>query len=381
MKLDGVKVLDLSLFLPGPHLALTMADHGANVIKVEPPGGEPVRAIGLEQAGFTTWFRNTHRGKRCIVLDLKAPEDQALMSSLATEADVIVEAFRPGVAKRLGIDYPTLAARNPGLVYCSISAFGQTGSKVARPAHDLAIQADSGVVSLNLGRDGSPAQPHMPVADMAGSLTALSAILMALFRRERTGKGDFIDLSMQDALIAWLPNVVGPVFAEKRDPVVADERSWGGNAMYRLYRCADGRWLALGGAEHKFADALFGALGRIDLALLCHGAPGPGQAPARAWLEQTFATQPLAYWLDWLDKLDVCFAPVRTLSEALGDPHLKVRDMVVSDASGGQHLGIPIKFADEPGRLDPALDELGRSTAAVRAAGWLRPGSDRRGRR
>jgi crotonobetainyl-CoA:carnitine CoA-transferase CaiB-like acyl-CoA transferase len=372
VKLDGVRVLDLSLFLPGPHLTMVMADHGADVIKVEPPGGEPVREVGLRQAGFSTWFRNTHRGKRCVMLDLKRPDDHALLLGLAREADVLVEAFRPGVAKRLGIDYERIAAINPRIVYCSISAFGQAGPKAGRPAHDLAIQADSGVVSLNLGQDGEPAQPHMPVADMAGSLMALAGILMALYRRDRTGRGDHLDVSMQDALMAWLPNVVGPPFAEGRDPVVKQERSWGGNAMYRLYRCADGRWLALGGAEHKFADTLFAALGRPDLGALCHQPPGPAQDPAKAFLAETFASRTLAEWCAFLEPLDVCWAPVRTLTEAFGDPHTQARGMVRTDACGGMHLGIPIRFLDEPGRIDPRLDPPGASTDAVRRGRWAR---------
>lgn len=374
MKLQNLKVLDLSLFLPGPHLTMMMADHGADVIKVEPPGGEPVREIGLKQAGFTTWFRNTHRGKRCIQLDLKNAEDKALLLKLADQADVLVEAFRPGVAARLGIDYATLSARNPRLVYCSISAFGQDGPKAGRPAHDLAIQADSGVVSLNLGQDGRPAQPHMPVADMAGSLMALAGILMALYRRQQTGQGDRIDLSMQDALVAWLPNVVGPPFAEQRDPVVKDERSWGGNAMYHLYECADGRWLALGGAEHKFADTLFAALGRPDLGVLCHQPPGPAQQPARDFLAASFAREPLAHWCAFLAPLDVCWAPVRTLTEAFSDPHTRARGMVQTDAAGGTHLGVPIRFEREPGAVLPRLDPPGASTAEVRDRGTFGKG-------
>jgi crotonobetainyl-CoA:carnitine CoA-transferase CaiB-like acyl-CoA transferase len=372
MKLDGLRVLDVSLFLPGPHLTMMMADHGANVIKVEPPGGEPVREVGLKQAGHSTWFRNTHRGKRCVMLDLKRAEDHALLLDLAREADVLVEAFRPGVANRLGIDYDAIAALNPRIVYCSISAFGQSGPKAGRPAHDLAMQADSGVVSLNLGPDGEPAQPHIPVADMAGSLMALAGILMALYRREQSGRGDYLDISMQDALLAWLPNVVGPPFAEARDPVVKHERSWGGNAMYRLYRCSDGRWLALGGAEHKFADALFAALGRPDLGALCHLPPGPGQDPAKIFLAETFATRPLAEWCAFLGPLDVCWAPVKSLSEALADPHTQVRGMVFTDDSGGTHLGIPIRFREEPGRIDPTLEAAGESTTAVRSRRWRR---------
>ena len=175
MKLEGVRVLDMSLFLPGPHMTMMMADHGADVIKVEPPGGEPVREVGLKQAGVSTWFRNTHRGKRCIVLDLKSDTGKAAFTRLVEWADVVVEAFRPGVAQRLGIDYDSCKAINPKIVYCSISAFGQTGPKVQRPAHDLAMQADSGVVSLNRAPDGTPAMPHMPVADMAGSLMIVEA--------------------------------------------------------------------------------------------------------------------------------------------------------------------------------------------------------------
>jgi len=367
VKLEGLKVLDLSLFLPGPHLTMMMADHGAQVIKIEPPGGEPVRAIGLQQAGYSTWFRNTHRGKRCAILDLKDPGHHAALLRLAEEADVLVEAFRPGVAARLGIDYPRLSARNPRLVYCALSAFGQSGPKAGRPAHDLAIQADAGVVSLNLATDGQPAMPAIPVADMAGSLMGLSGILMALYRRAHTGRGDYLDLSLQDALLAWLPNVVGPPFAQGRDPVVKDERSWGGNAMYGLYRCADGRWLALGGAEPKFADTLFAALGRPALAALCRQPPGPGQEPARIFLRETFASAPLAHWCDLLAPLDLCWAPVRTLTEALAEPHVAERGMVVRDSHGASHLGIPIRFAAEPGRLDPHLDLPGACTQRLLA--------------
>ena len=365
MKLEGVRVLDLSLFLPGPHLTMMMADHGAEVVKVEPPSGEPVREVGLKQAGHSTWFRNTHRGKRCIVLDLKSEAGKAAFAKLVEWADVVVEAFRPGVAKRLGIDYASCQAINPRIVYCAISAFGQSGPKVNRPAHDLAMQADSGVVSLNRAPDGTPAMPHMPVADMAGSLMAMSGILMALLRREKTGQGDFIDISMQDALMSWLPNVVGPPFAHGRDPVIQHERSGGGNAMYRLYQCSDGRWLAIGGSEHKFAENLLGALGRPDLIHLCHLPPGPEQDPVKAFLANTFIRRTLSEWSLFLHGLDVCWAPVKTLTEAFNDPHTAAREMVWTDPDGGKHLGIPIKFANEPGRINPALDAIGGSTDAV----------------
>ena len=174
MKMDGFRVLDLSLFLPGPMLTQVLADHGADVIKVEPPTGEPVRKVGYVEGGATTWFRNTHRGKRSIVLNLKDAGDHAVFLDLCRGADVVIEAFRPGVVDRLGVGPDAVTAINPRVVYCSISAFGQSGPEAHRPAHDLSIEAMAGVVSLNLGRDGHPVNPHVPVADLAGSLTALS---------------------------------------------------------------------------------------------------------------------------------------------------------------------------------------------------------------
>ncbi|MEM8664826.1 MAG: CoA transferase, partial [Pseudomonadota bacterium] len=265
MKLEGVKVLDLSLFLPGPHLTLMMADHGADVIKVEPPGeGEPARNLGYQAGGTSTWFRNTHRGKRSVQLNLKDETHREAFYKLAEWADVMVEAFRPGVVDRLGIGYDTIAAKNPGIVYASIAAFGQTGPLRDLPAHDLAIEGHAGVLSLNLGRDGFPASPHMPVADLAGSLMALSGILMALYRRETTGRGDYMDMSMMDATMSWLPNVTGPVFAEDRAPVVKAERSFGGNAFFHIYETKDRRQVVLGGVERKFVKNLLTALGRED---------------------------------------------------------------------------------------------------------------------
>lgn len=368
MKLEGLRVVDLSLFLPGPWLTQVMADHGAEVIKVEPPSGEPVRNVGYRQGEATTWFRNTHRGKRSIVLDLKKPEDHATFLALADTADVVVEAFRPGVVDRLGIGPDVLRGRNPRLVYAQIAAFGQTGPERGRPAHDLGIEAMAGVVSLNLGSDGAPAMPHMPVADMAGSMTALAAILMALYRRTVTGRGDAIDISMQDATMAWLPNVVGPVFAEGRAPRVKEERSFGGYAFYNVYACADGRHIALAGVEHKFVHNLLNALGMPEHIPAACGPAGPGQAPVIAALRAVFATRPRAEWEAWFADKDVCFAPVMDLKEAWDQPQVAARGMLLRDAAGNCFIGDPLKFAEEPGRPDlrlPALDEGG---AAIRAA-------------
>ena len=174
MKLAGVKVIELALFLPGPHLTMMMADHGADVIKVEPyEGGEPNRHIGPKEDGETVYFRNTHRGKRSLRLNLKHTEGREILMRLAERADVLVESFRPGVVDRLGVGYAQVSARAPQLVYCSISAFGQSGAYRDRPAHDLAVEALAGLVSVNLDQDDRPAMPAVPASDMGASLMAL----------------------------------------------------------------------------------------------------------------------------------------------------------------------------------------------------------------
>jgi len=371
MKLEGIKVLDLSQFLPGPHFTMMMADHGADVIRIEAPSGEPTRHIGATQDGMSVWFRNTHRGKRSVVLDLKRPAALDAFMRLARTADVIVEAFRPGVVDRLGIGYEQVKAINPRIVYCSIAAFGQTGPYATRPAHDVSIEAESGLLSLNLGADGQPVLPCIPAADMAGSLMAMNGILMALLRRATTGQGDYIDISMQDSLVSWLVNVVGPVFSEDRPLVPQDERGFGGNAFYNIYRCADGRSITLGGAEIKFAQNLLTALGRPDLVALCALPPGPRQLPVKEFLAQTFAREPLAHWEKFLAGLDVCWAPVKDLHEALQSPQLAFRKMRVEFKPGPDPaarctaLGIPVKYANEPGKVVAAAPGLGEHTQQV----------------
>lgn len=358
MKLEGVKVLDLSQFLPGPMLTLMMADHGADVIRIESPSGEPTRNIGYRKGEHTVWFRNTHRGKRSMVLNLRDEADYGRFIELAKQADVIVEAFRPGVVDRLKVDYQTISAINPGIVYASISAFGQTGRYRNNAAHDLAIQAMAGVASLGLGQDGKPAMPAMPSADAIASLTALSGVLMALLRRNTTGRGDYLDVSMMDSLLAWTPNVTGRVFATGLPHEPKMERSWGGNAMYNYYECADGRWLALGASEEKFAHNLLEGLGRMDLFPLACLEPGAGQEPLREFFRETFLTRTLDEWMEWFADRDVSVAPVRSLVDAFADPVVTEREMLSYDEEGSEIVGTPLRFTNEPARINPAVPKL-----------------------
>ncbi len=348
MKLQGIKVVDLSWFLPGPYLTTALADHGAEVIKVEPPGeGDPGRHIRPADARTSVFFRNMGRGKKSVVLDLKSEAGRADLFRLACEADVLVESFRPGVAARFGIGYDAVAAKNPGIVYCSISAFGQDGAYPGRAAHDLALEAMTGVLSLTLGDDGRPAIPGIPIADLVSGLHGLSGVLMALLRRRDTGRGDYIDVSMHESLMASCANVVGTTFAENKAPDVKQQRTTGGSAFYRVYDTSDGRQLVIAGQEMKFVRNLLGALGRLDMAPLCEW-PGAHQKPVMAFLEATFGSKPLAHWMEYLGTLDICYGPVNTLPEAIADPNLQKRGFMVTDEQGRLHFGPVVRFKDEP---------------------------------
>ncbi|MBI4697019.1 MAG: CoA transferase [Gammaproteobacteria bacterium] len=367
MKLEGVKVVDFSMFLPGPHFTMMMADHGAEVIRIEPMGGEPARALGLKQGEHTVWFRNTHRGKQSVRLNLKDPRGLEFAMKLLEDADVLVEGFRPGVMERLGLGYEAVRARAPQVVYVSLSAFGQTGRYRLKPAHDMVMQAMLGVLSFNLGRDGKPANPHMPVADMCGSLTAFAGVLMALFRQRQTGQGDYLDISMHDSVLAWTANYQGPVMAEHRAHDVKQERNWGGAAFYNIYETKDRQWMVLGGVEHTFCENFLNKAGRPDLIPPCHQPPGPVQEPVKVFLAEFFGARTQAEALAWLEGLDVCYAPLRTLLEGVFDPNTAERGMLITDEAGCHHLGIPIKYTREPGRVDthvPALGEHSKQVAA-----------------
>ena len=356
MKLHGLRVIDLSLFLPGPLMTQFMADHGAEVIKVEALlEGEPNRHIGAKRDGVSVYFANTHRGKKSLALNLKDPAGVEVLMRLAEKSDVMVEAFRPGVVDRLGIGYRQVAARAPGIVYASIAAFGQSGPYRDMAAHDLATEAMTGVLSLNRGSDGKPALPAIASADMLASMMTLSGVLMALYRRKETGRGDYLDMAMADSLLACLPNNMGVAMTERRQPVLKEERALGGNALYNIYETKDGDFITLAGQELKFAKNLLEPLGRPDLVKLCELPPGPGQDPVREFLINIFKEKNKSEWIEWFKGRDVAFAPMKTLPEVLEDAHFKARGMVLKDARGWDHLGVPIKFTDEPAQpnLDP----------------------------
>jgi crotonobetainyl-CoA:carnitine CoA-transferase CaiB-like acyl-CoA transferase len=344
-KLSGIKVVDLSLFLPGPMLTMMMADQGAEVIKVEPLGGDPARDQPPFEGDQSVWFRSLNRGKDCRRLDLKSDAGRNALWALIDTADVLVEGFRPGVMKRLGFGYEAVAARNPHIVYCAISAFGQTGTLAHLPAHDLAVQAMAGFLSVNDGGDRVPVVPGVASADLAAGLTGLSAVLMALLGRTRTGRGDFIDCAMFDSLLPWGAHTAGSAIMGGASPRSATQRSLGGAGFYQVYATSDARHIVLGGREEKFVVNLLTALDRPDLIPVGSAAAGE-QGQLIDVLRATFATRTRDQWVDWFADKDVAFSPVLDFREALDQPHVGARGLLI-ERDGGHMVGPAIRFLND----------------------------------
>jgi len=349
-KLTGIRVIDLTQFLPGPMMTVMMADQGAEVIKIEPISGDPAR----EQAPFDTygdahhsvWFANLNRGKKSIALDLKSEEGKEHLKDLIGVADVFVEGFRPGVMARLGFDYDSVRAIRPDIVYCSISAFGQDGPMAHHPAHDMAVQALAGFLSVNDGPDGTPVVPGAPSADLAAGLTALSGVLMALVGRTRTGEGAYIDCAMFDSLLPWCAHTAGSAIAGGPSPVSSEQRSLGGAAFYQVYHTKDDRHVVLGGREMKFARNLLTALGREDLIPVAEK-PAGDQDELIAFLRDTFASRSRDEWVAWFENRDVAFSPVLDFREAFDAAHVAERGLLIETDGGGRHIAPAIRFADD----------------------------------
>ena len=360
MKLTGLRVVDLSQFMPGPFVATNLADHGATVVKVEPLHGDATRDAPGTNGAF---FAALNRGKHSVALDLKHPDGLAVARKLIDEADVLIESSRPGVAARLGIDYDTVARTNPRIVYCAITAFGQTGPLSHMAAHDPVVQSLAG--TLPSDHRGSPIATGPSLAALAGSLTALSGVLMALLRARETGRGDYLDISLFDAAIAAQPYLSGQLLnvpdTQSQQAIERDSAL----ALLDTYQTADSKWLCLGGRELSFATNLLTPLGRPDLIADATGPAGEGQTRVRTFLTQTFLTRTLDAWLEWLDGRNVSVAPVLSFAEALDHPHTRARGMIAVDPSGRRHVGSAIRFRTEPASLLLAAPRLGEHASLV----------------
>lgn len=368
LPLEGLRVLDLTRLLPGPYATLVLADLGAQVDKVEEPaGGDYTRQSPPLRGEESAIFYALNRNKRSLALDLKAPGGREVLLRLVERYDVLVESFRPGVMERLGLGWEVLRERNPRLVYCAVTGFGQTGPDRLRAGHDLGYVARSGVLGFGGEAQGGPAMPGVQVADIGGSLWCLVGLLSALYERERTGQGRRVDVSMTDGALAYLHLHLGArlVMGAEGQPLRRGREPLnGGWACYGVYRTQDGRYLAVGALEPRFFTGLCERLGRPELVADAYDAGG-GAERVRAELERLFASQPLAHWLERLAGADVCVEPVLEGDEVLEDAQLRSRGLFVEaeDEQRGWrvvHLLTPLRMGRTPLRPPPALGQHSR---------------------
>jgi len=344
--LGGVRVLDLTRLLPGPVCTLYLADLGADVVKVEDTGaGDYARSLGGKPGGVSAFFRAVNRGKRSIALDLKDARGRTAFHALVRGADVLVESFRPGVMATLELDYATIAAINPRIVYASITGYGQSGPRAGFAGHDINYLGYAGVLDQTGARGGPPVISNLQIADLLGGAASGGvAILAALLAVQRTGRGTHIDVAMADASLAHniMPLSALDDFGALR--VRGDDLLTGGVPCYGVYPTQDGRWLAVGALEPKFWTALCAALGRSDLVGL-QFARGEAGARVREELERIFSGMPLAAWSERLAPVDCCVTPVATLDEALADPQFAARAMVLTRRDGTHAYAPPFKLS------------------------------------
>lgn len=346
--LEGIRVLDFTAMLPGAMCTLYLADLGAEVTKIEPPGhGEAARGPqGTPPGGI---FHVTNRNKRSCAIDLKQPEGVAIVRQLIGEADVLVESFRPGVLARLGLGWEDARVLNPRLVYCSITGYGQDGPLAHKAGHDINYQCYGGIVGQNEIDGGRPSPGAVPVADLGGgALTSAVGILAALLDAQRTGEGRHVDIAMADAAMALnVAALSSKVMFGGNDPVPGRDILSGGVPCYATYRTADGRYLAVGALEPKFWHAFCTAIGRADL--VARGWDmGPKRDAAVAEVGAVVATRTLDEWMAVFDEVDACVAPVLTLAESLAHPNAAARGMVVEVAGGGAtttQYALPIRMS------------------------------------
>ena len=364
MPLTGIRVLDLTRLLPGAFCTLTLADMGAHVIKVEEPGrGDYMRWMPPLIDGQGAAFNALNRNKRSLTLNLKAERGRAILLELATSADVLVEGNRPGVMDRLGLGWSVLHARNPRLVMCSITGYGQDGPMAARAGHDINYMATSGALGLAGPPGGEPWPLPVQVADIGGGgLQPAVAILGALVGVQRGGQGRWIDASMMDGVLSWL----GPAIAAQGagDRVGrGDTRLTGRYACYRVYRCGDGRFYSVGALEPKFWAALCEAIGRPDLVALQY-VEGPAQLEVHRALESVFAQRTRDEWEAELAQVDACCEPVLDLDEVPAHPQVAARRLVV-DQTSGREVAPPVRLSHDWRRR--AAPRLGEDNAEILA--------------
>lgn len=321
--LEGIRILDLTRYFPGPFATLRLEERGAEVIKIEDTKGDPARYMDRYDGQEGTIFRCMSRGKRCVSLDLKAPHDKEKFIALVKTADALVESFRPGVAQRLGIDFDTLRQINPKLVYVSLTGYGQNTSYAHLAGHDLNYMAMSGLLDQLLDSGGVPIKPQIALADLISGYAASEAIAMGLIKSLRTGEGSYIDVSMTDAVLSLMGLHVMNQSATGEEHGI-NEHGIG----YGIFRTSDNRYIALCALEEKFFINFCKAIDREDLIPLQHTKPSSDN-PAYREIENIIAQKSLEEWARFSEAVDCCMAPVLHTSELKDSKYVKERKMIM----------------------------------------------------
>lgn len=366
--LAGIRVLDLSRLLPGGYCTLLLADMGADVVKVEEPGrGDYIRFTPPMHGDESGAHRALNRGKRSITLNLKAPGGPEVLTRLVEGTDVLVESFRPGVMERLGVGYPALSERNPRLVYCAITGYGQDGPYRDRAGHDLNYLGFAGAASITGPRGGPPVVAGVQIGDLGGGgMSGAVGTLAALYDRERTGRGRFVDASMMDGAFSWLSIHLGAFLLSGEVPQPSAMTLSGAHPCYRIYRAGDGKYLTVGALEPQFWRALCEALGVPELIHRQYGSVEEGDEVA-ARLQAVFDTKSRDEWVAELAEIPACVGPVNDFAEAVRDPQVLARGLIAD--AGGRPVGpgSPVRFDPPAGAATRPAPGMGEHTDEVLA--------------
>ena len=347
--LEGCRVLDLSQYLPGPYATRLLADLGADVVKIEPPGGDPMRHfIFLDEDGVSPLYKQVNAGKQIVRLDLKCDAGRNHFTQLVLAADVLLESYRPGVLDRLGFSPSQLRSLNPRLVHCALSGFGQDGPASQRAGHDLTYMALSGMLH-HTGTVEMPVMPFPPISDYAGGQQAASLILAAMLRRERRGEGCYIDTSLFESVLSWQSFGQAGVGRSGRELEPGQGMITGGLACYQIYRTLDRKFVVLGALEAKFWQAFCAALDRPQWVARQYE-PMPQTALIHE-LQALFASDRRDAWVALLADTDCCFEPLLEPAEVAEHPHVAYRQLLEPSASAAQP--VDVRFPAQVNRLSP----------------------------
>ncbi len=361
--LAGIKILDFSKWLPGQYCSMVLGDFGADIIKIEDIQGDGTRSFyPVKEEGMSYWHLALNRNKKGMALNLRSPEGQAIVKQLASEADVILEGFRPGFMAKCGLDYASLAELNPKLVYCSITGFGQTGKFAHKPAHDMNVVGLAGMTYLDRETGGATVS-NIQFSAMGGAMSAVNGVLLALLSCARTGKGQYIDIGMYNVALSEETTIVSGLWGAREQGIEPFSRTL---HYYNIYPTKDGRYLTAGVIEPKFWIRMCQLIEREDLI------PRQMEFEHREELEkiltESFQKKTLAEWLELIGEEEFCVTPICTLEEAMNSELTEASDMVElreEDVGMVRYLRSPIKLSSTPGTIRTRAPYLGEHTEEI----------------